>query len=360
MENKKGVIGVVVAALVIIIVIFLLIKGCGAKEYKVTFDSNGGSAVNSQTVKEGDVVTKPTDPTRENYSFGGWYLDDKAYDFSTKVTKDITLKAHWNATNIVLTSTSMTIKVGETGKIEIADLPEGLEEDNLVWTSSDEKIATVDEDGNVKGLKTGSVIITVKSSDRKYETTLTLTVTDEDVTTSTTDTTKKTTTKKKKTTLSADQKALNKCIDQMTGKKIEKAGTSIEYKLDKCTVTLTKSTPKDAKNVVTKGVVTKVYRGTSDSVIEATYHVVSGKASKDVTVKHTVVKSPYTYTSVNAGGIKVLTVSPSAKNFYFTEAGGLEYVDGVGVQYPMHKKGTTYNMLFNNDENTTYAVKSAE
>lgn len=70
----------------------------------VTFNSNGGSAVASQTVKSSATATKPTNPTRSGYTFAGWYTDNEKfttkYDFATPVTKNITLYAKWN-TNYV-------------------------------------------------------------------------------------------------------------------------------------------------------------------------------------------------------------------------------------------------------------------
>ena len=66
--------------------------------YTVTFETFGGTTVPSQTVKEGDTATKPQDPTRDGYTFGGWYLDEDCtipYDFSTPVTGDITIYAKW-------------------------------------------------------------------------------------------------------------------------------------------------------------------------------------------------------------------------------------------------------------------------
>lgn len=66
--------------------------------YVVTFDSQGGSFVESASVKHGDMVTKPTDPSKENYRFDGWYTDSEcteAYSFNSPVTDDITLYAKW-------------------------------------------------------------------------------------------------------------------------------------------------------------------------------------------------------------------------------------------------------------------------
>ena len=69
----------------------------------VTFNSNGGSTVASQTVKYNDKAKEPTAPTKSGYTFAGWYTEEQltnTYDFGTLVTKGITLYAKWN-TNYV-------------------------------------------------------------------------------------------------------------------------------------------------------------------------------------------------------------------------------------------------------------------
>lgn len=65
--------------------------------FTVSFDTGGGSDVKAQTVRRGGTVSKPTDPTRAGYLFGGWYQGDAKYDFSTPVTADLNLYAHWTA-----------------------------------------------------------------------------------------------------------------------------------------------------------------------------------------------------------------------------------------------------------------------
>lgn len=65
------------------------------KYYTVSFDSDGGMAIESQQVALNAVVERPTDPTKDGYTFIEWQLDGKTYDFNSKVTKDITLKAIW-------------------------------------------------------------------------------------------------------------------------------------------------------------------------------------------------------------------------------------------------------------------------
>ena len=61
----------------------------------VTFDSAGGSAVDSVSVLEGEAISAPTAPTRSGYTFDKWTLDGEEYNFATLVTDDITLVATW-------------------------------------------------------------------------------------------------------------------------------------------------------------------------------------------------------------------------------------------------------------------------
>lgn len=70
---------------------------------KVSFETGEGSKVDFQTTADGKLV-KPADPTRDGYTFGGWYTDEactQAYDFIAPVTADLTLYAKWtkNAVN---------------------------------------------------------------------------------------------------------------------------------------------------------------------------------------------------------------------------------------------------------------------
>lgn len=82
-------------------VLFLSACSCSkTKEYTITFDSNGGSSVISQTVKENETAEEVTDPTYEGYTFVGWYLNDVKFDFNTKITEDLTLKAMWTKSAI--------------------------------------------------------------------------------------------------------------------------------------------------------------------------------------------------------------------------------------------------------------------
>ena len=69
----------------------------GAFFVTVTFDSQGGSQVASQTVAVGTAVTRPANPARNGYSFQGWYTadGDTQWDFANSVTGNMTLFARW-------------------------------------------------------------------------------------------------------------------------------------------------------------------------------------------------------------------------------------------------------------------------
>lgn len=81
--------------------------------YTVTFDvgvANAGPVPGTQVVKKDAVAIKPTtEPTRDGYTFAGWYLvqadgslANEAYNFGTAVTKDITLRAKWNRNTVTI------------------------------------------------------------------------------------------------------------------------------------------------------------------------------------------------------------------------------------------------------------------
>ena len=60
----------------------------------VTFDTNGGSAVDAQTVAYGGTITSAV-PTKTGYTFAGWYLGRESFAPDTPVTADLALTAHW-------------------------------------------------------------------------------------------------------------------------------------------------------------------------------------------------------------------------------------------------------------------------
>ncbi len=80
------------------IIALVSFAGCATshKKYTVTFDSNGGTAVEARVVEEGKTTYKPANPEKAGYVFDAWYFDDQKWNFSTqKITQDITLVAKW-------------------------------------------------------------------------------------------------------------------------------------------------------------------------------------------------------------------------------------------------------------------------
>lgn len=68
----------------------------------VTFQSEGGSEVASQ-IRANAPAARPADPTKEGYTFIGWYNGESEWDFETPVTADLTLTAKWQLNRYTIT-----------------------------------------------------------------------------------------------------------------------------------------------------------------------------------------------------------------------------------------------------------------
>jgi uncharacterized repeat protein (TIGR02543 family) len=106
------------------------------KQYTVTFNTGGGSAVTAQKVTEGKTASKPTDPTRPGYTFLGWYKTEdflSVFDFTAPITGNTTAYANWAEVSVpVYTVTFVTgngatavpsQKVSSGGTISFRDAP---------------------------------------------------------------------------------------------------------------------------------------------------------------------------------------------------------------------------------------------
>ena len=68
--------------------------------YKVSFDTNGGNAIDPQYVPSNKKAVEPQTPVREGMIFNGWYIDEDfeyAFDFSNPILDNITIYADWYA-----------------------------------------------------------------------------------------------------------------------------------------------------------------------------------------------------------------------------------------------------------------------
>ena len=57
-------------------------------QFIVIFDSVGGSSVQKQIVDKGNTITKPTDPTKDGYTFEGWYWNNELFVFTTIIDRE--------------------------------------------------------------------------------------------------------------------------------------------------------------------------------------------------------------------------------------------------------------------------------
>ena len=92
-------------------------------EHTLTFETNGGSAIDPVTVRHGNAVAKPADPTKDKYTFIGWYVDpefNEKYDFATVLEADKTIYAKFE-----LTSTPIGDIYVRYDVLHIKQLPDG-------------------------------------------------------------------------------------------------------------------------------------------------------------------------------------------------------------------------------------------
>ncbi|MBQ3548622.1 MAG: InlB B-repeat-containing protein, partial [Oscillospiraceae bacterium] len=133
-----------------------------ADTYKVTFDSKGGSTVDSVDVPFGSAIPVPGDPQKEGHKFIGWYTDEEcttAFDFTTDTmpAKNLILYAKWNVNsyNLAWNVTESSITSEESaythGKVEYGTViiaPEVASRDgyDMTWSPELKKDATMPAD----------------------------------------------------------------------------------------------------------------------------------------------------------------------------------------------------------------------
>ena len=137
-------------------------------KYTVTFNSNDGSAVASQSVFEGTTASEPSAPTKAGYEFVKWQLSGADYDFSSAVTGNITLDAVWAykaVSSVALNESEHTTWVGNSDFVlTLTKNPSDLITKTIVWSSNNTSAATV-SDGTVHAEGAGTAIITCTVTD---------------------------------------------------------------------------------------------------------------------------------------------------------------------------------------------------
>ena len=88
----------IIVACMLVIVVFLAID-LQNPGFTITFDSNGGTDVPAQNQMYGEELVVPPEPTRESYTFTGWYKDDACFEpwvqEQDTIQSDLTLYAGW-------------------------------------------------------------------------------------------------------------------------------------------------------------------------------------------------------------------------------------------------------------------------
>lgn len=167
---------------IFIIIILFSIGYFTRRTYQITFDSNGGSEVASVTVRENDKITRPDDPTRQGYVFEGWYYNDELYDFETRVKQDMVLQARWmqsggvDITGVTVDPKNLDLLINETVTLKATVLPENARPTELLWTTSNEDVVSVDQYGNVTANSEGTATVTVTTQEGGFSAECVITV----------------------------------------------------------------------------------------------------------------------------------------------------------------------------------------
>ena len=111
----------------------LALTGCKhtePKTFTVTFNSQGGSAVAAiKNIADGARITKPAEPTKNSFMFGGWYKEQactNAWNFTADVVKsDITLYAKWNGGNEPEVNPNPASNYSAEGAVKTVDFTSG-------------------------------------------------------------------------------------------------------------------------------------------------------------------------------------------------------------------------------------------
>ncbi len=190
----------------IVLAMIFVLASCGKGKndtVTVSFDTDGGSDIEVQVINKGAAVVKPDTPKKTGYIFDKWTLNGAEYEFGTAVNEDITLKAVWVDPNsgennnggensggennngggnggeskppetVQCDSLSWVnnwfwIQIKTSAAPDISVSPESARKD-IVFSSTDTSIATVDENGMVYGVAEGKCTIVAQCGDKKAE-----------------------------------------------------------------------------------------------------------------------------------------------------------------------------------------------
>lgn len=190
------------ALLFIITVVFLVLFNCSnpwteeiLQPKTITFDSRGGSYVNSQTVYRDQKIIEPPPPIKSGGTFDGWYVDNETFenewDFNDIPNQDMTLYANWGPGPWFITGVGVTVTGPATGDTPDVKAPEGGEGYTcgpVAWTPGHDTFQgstrytatvtlTANNDYTFIGLRAASINGRTASITNRTESTITLSYT---------------------------------------------------------------------------------------------------------------------------------------------------------------------------------------
>ena len=160
----------------------MLFRSVEAGEALITYELNGGTnhADNPAKYTEGQAL-ELKDPSREGYIFKGWYTDSEfknAFAGITSETKgNLTIYAKWEeegnsdnkdvkVTEIKLDASTKKILRGKSFTLKVTDvLPKDATEKAVIWSTSSDKVAKVNNNGVVTAAGPGEAVITATAKD---------------------------------------------------------------------------------------------------------------------------------------------------------------------------------------------------
>ena len=160
-------------------IISVSVGGAAPSSCTVTFNTNGGPVIPSETVECGTSLGSkmPQNPTKNNHVFNGWIINgtNNSFSASTPVTSTITVNAQWIASlSLATISSSISVDAGSTTTISMTNIPTGME--SYTVASSDTSIATVNN-LVVTGVTVDSTTVTITGDTTGYVHTVTVNVT---------------------------------------------------------------------------------------------------------------------------------------------------------------------------------------
>ena len=287
------------------------------KQLQVTFENNG-VLISSQKVYEGEKITNiPNLPSKTGYEFVEWQLNGQKYNFDSKVTTDITLKAVWKKIEEFLVTfkadgTVVDSKVVYSGD-KLGTLPKAPSKDGYTF----------------KGWYSGSIQYT-DTTIIKNNTTLTAVYT------------------------SNNEIKLNSIINKIKTTKVY---------LDSGSQDITSQFKEDGCSIDVINFPSQIERGISNSNLTVKYKVVCGNETKEEEINVIVKASPYKYSKVANSNMLNFDVTIEGGNWnydaklFLGNEGSFNVISRKAiVENAKIEDNPTFKMRFNNDNTTIYIV----